>query len=84
MMIDWCEKHNIKNCAICAADKDRIVPLSRQEAAKMLDEADGIMDRARACLNRFAGRYAESAHAKGQVKEARLIIQEIDEWRLRR
>ena len=53
--------------------KDRIVPLSAQEAARMLDEAAGIMHRARKlvmCLR--------------ASKEARLVIQEIDEWTLRR
>jgi len=54
-------------------EKHRIVPLSAQEAARMLDEAAGIMHRARKlvmCLR--------------ASKEARLVIQEIDEWTLRR
>jgi hypothetical protein len=44
-----------------------------EDDRKMLDEADSIMDRARAALARLAA-----------SKEARLIIQEIDDWRLRR
>lgn len=65
-------------------ERDRIVPLSTQEAAKMLDEAAGIMVRAKASLARFAGRYAGAAHSQSRAHEARLIIQEIDEWTLRR
>jgi len=64
--------------------RDRIVPLSTQDAARMLDEAAGIMDRAKKSLKHFAARYAGVSHAVIAAKEARLIIQEIDEWMLRR
>lgn len=60
-------------------ERDRIIPLSSQEAARMLKEAAGIMARARASLKHYAGKYSESAYAK----EARLVMEEIDEWSLR-
>lgn len=54
-----------------------------QDAPRIVDEAIPIMDRARRSLKRFAARYAEAPHAKEAAKEARLIVEAINDWKLR-
>ena len=39
-----------------------------------------MMHRIRACLNRWAARYAHSPHAKRHVAETNQLIAEIDTW----
>jgi hypothetical protein len=47
------------------------------ERAVAVDEA--LLRRCRACLHRFATRYAEAPHARHSAKEARLLVEAIDE-----
>ena len=39
---------------------------------------NGLLDRIRLSLHRWAARYADAPHARQRVKETRLLIEEID------
>lgn len=67
----------------CRLHDPRLIHISVMDAEKAARIETELLPRIRACLNRWATRYAESEHAKAHVKESRLIIQEIDEIILR-
>jgi hypothetical protein len=48
-----------------------------------LDDHSLLLRRIRKQLVRWAARYAATPHAKNDVKETNLLIQEIDEYLLR-
>ena len=56
-------------------------------AVVVIDKGDvsivELLTRIRACMTRWAARYAASDHAQKHVKETRLLIQEIDEQLLK-
>ncbi len=54
-----------------------------QDAPRLVNEATAIMDRARRSLKRFAARYADTAHASAAAHEAGLIVEAINDWKLR-
>ena len=72
--------HSVKGCLLHdpALLAPRSVPVEKAEIINV-----ELLQRIRACMNRWASRYAEAEHAKKHVKETRLLIQEIDEILLR-
>jgi hypothetical protein len=55
----------------------------KPEPIKGFDDHSLLLRRIRQQLNRWAARYAPSPHAKNDVRETNLLIQEIDEYLLK-